>query len=83
MGQHDGVQMRQLLPLWLIVLVMGAVALYADCTRPNHPGYLVTSKYGTMYCRSYSTTACGANFFECTDEREYRCLQDVTVRVAP
>jgi hypothetical protein len=74
--------MRQLLPLWLILLAMGAVAIYADCTRPPHPGYLITSKYGTMYCRSYLVGNCGVNLSECTDEREYRCLQDVTVKVA-
>jgi hypothetical protein len=38
-------------------------------------------KYGGAYCSHFVTYSCGVTLRDCTDDKEYYCMQDVSVEM--
>lgn len=67
---------------WLVLFAVGAMSpllifAYGDAQPPQLDYKVYHISHGTAYCGQAWADKCGYNLSHCTDEHEYRCLQNV------
>ena len=69
--------------LFAIFFILCGVLLrvvLSEQPKKQTPG-IFHMKYGGAYCLEFFVTSCGVTLKGCTDEKEYHCMQDVSIQL--
>jgi hypothetical protein len=74
---------KRLTHITAIVFTLATIAyavLFKDSARRQNVEVIACSSFGCVYCGGYQAERCGMHFYNCVDEREYRCMQNATIK---